>query len=133
MTNIVIVSHGRLAEALVEAAGMIAGAQERLKAVSILPGESPEALEDRLSAALRTGPGQETLVLLDLLGGTPCNVALRRLRHNPHLEAVTGVSLPMLLELLTSHPDAPAAELARLAAQAGQDAVRNLRPMLQKG
>lgn len=133
MTNIVIVSHGRLAEALVEAAEMIAGAQDRLKAVSILPGESPEALEGRLSAALHASPGQEALVLLDLLGGTPCNVALRCLRDAPHLEAVTGVSLPMLLELLTSPPDAPAAELARLAAQAGRDAVRNVRPMLQKG
>ena len=131
MINIVLVSHGELGDALIRAAEMIAGPAERVFSVPLLPGESPESFGDKLAVALREIEGQETLVLIDLFGGTPYNVAARQvLKEN--VECVTGVNLPMLLELLMSRDDAALPELAEAIAQAGQESVKNLGPMLNK-
>ncbi len=131
MINIVLVSHGELGDALIQAAEMIAGPAERLFSVPLLPGESPEGFGEKLDAALREIAGEETLVLIDLFGGTPYNVAARQvLKEN--VECVTGANLPMLLELVMSRDDATLAELAEDIAQAGRESVRNLGPMLCK-
>ena len=131
MINIVLVSHGELGDALIRAAEMIAGPAERVFSVPLLPGESPESFGDKLAVALREIEGQETLVLIDLFGGTPYNVAARQvLKEN--VECVTGVNLPMLLELLMSRDDAALPELAEAIAQAGQESVKNLGPILRR-
>jgi len=131
MINIVLVSHGELGDALIRAAEMIAGPAERLFSVPLLPGESPEGFGEKLDAALREIAGEETLVLIDLFGGTPYNVAARQvLKEN--VECVTGANLPMLLELVMSRDDATLAELAEDIAQAGRESVKNLGPMLRK-
>ncbi len=131
MVNIVLVSHGELGDALIQAAEMIAGPAERLFSVPLLPGESPESFGEKLDAALREIAGEETLVLIDLFGGTPYNVAARQvLKEN--VECVTGANLPMLLELVMSRDDATLAELAEDIAQAGRESVKNLGPTLCK-
>ena len=133
MINIVIVSHGELGDALIRAAEMIAGPAEDLYSVSLLPSDSPERFGERLEAALQEMEGQETLVLIDLFGGTPYNVAARQmLAGKEHIECVTGANLPMLLELVMSRDGASLPELAEEIARAGQESVKNLRPMLRK-
>ena len=77
MINIVVVSHADLGDALFRAAEMIVGETEGLYSVSLLPEDSPEAFGEKLEAALRPIEGEETLVLIDLFGGTPYNVAAR--------------------------------------------------------
>ncbi|MBL7065597.1 MAG: PTS sugar transporter subunit IIA [Anaerolineae bacterium] len=131
MINIVIVSHGDLGDALIRATEMIAGPIERLLSVPLLPDESPEGFEDKLSTALRGIEGEETLVLVDLPGGTPYNVVARHVLQG-NVECVTGVNLPMLLELVTSRDETLLAELAEAIAQTGQEAIRNVGPMLNK-
>jgi mannose/fructose/sorbose-specific phosphotransferase system IIA component len=131
MINIVLVSHGELGDALIRAAEMIAGPAERVFSVPLLPGESPESFGDKLTVALQDIEGEETLVLIDLFGGTPYNVAARRVLQE-NVECVTGANLPMLLELLMSRDDASLPELAEAIAQAGQESVKNLGPMLKR-
>ena len=131
MVNIVIVSHADLGDALIRAVEMIAGQAKGLYSVSLFPGDSPEGLEEKLEAALQEIEGQETLVLIDLFGGTPYNVAACQvLKEN--VECVTGANLPMLLELVTSRDGISLPELAKEIAQAGQESVKNLGPMLRK-
>ncbi len=131
MVNIVIVSHADLGDALIRAVEMIAGQAEGLYSVSLFPGDSPEGLGEKLEAALQEIEGQETLVLIDLFGGTPYNVAARQvLKEN--VECVTGANLPMLLELIMSRDGVSLPELAKEIAQAGQESVKNLGPMLSK-
>jgi len=131
MINIVIVSHADLGDALIRAAEMIAGSTEGLYSISLLPGDSPARLAERLEAMLRKLEGQETLVLIDLLGGTPYNVAARQaLKEN--IECVTGANLPMLLELVMSRDDVSLPELAERIAQAGRESVKNVGPLLNK-
>jgi PTS system mannose-specific IIA component len=131
MINIVLVSHGELGDALIRAAEMIAGPAERVFSVPLLPGESPESFGDKLTVALQDIEGEEALVLIDLFGGTPYNVAARRVLQE-NVECVTGANLPMLLELLMSRDDASLPELAEAIAQAGQESVKNLGPMLKR-
>jgi mannose/fructose/sorbose-specific phosphotransferase system IIA component len=131
LINIVIVSHADLGDALIRATEMIAGQSEGLYAVSLLPGDSPESLGEKLEAALQEIEGQETLVLIDLFGGTPYNVAARQvLKEN--VECITGANLPMLLELVMSRDGASLSELAEEIAQAGQESVKNLGPLLRR-
>jgi PTS system mannose-specific IIA component len=131
MINIVIVSHSDLGDALIRATEMIAGPVERLFSVSLLPDESPEGFGEKLATALRGIEGQETLVLVDLPGGTPYNVVARHVLKG-NVECVTGVNLPMLLELVTSRDEASLAELAEAIARVGQATIRNVGPMLNK-
>ena len=136
MINIVIVSHADLGDALIRATEMIAGPTEGLYSVSLFPDDSPECFGEKLEAVLEEIEGQETLVLIDLFGGTPYNVAacqmlvLKDLGEN--VECVTGANLPMLLELVMSRDDASLPELAEEIARAGQESVKSLGPMLRK-
>ena len=131
MINIVVVSHADLGDALFRAAEMIVGATEGLYSVSLLPKDSPEGFGEKLAAALQPIEGEETLVLIDLFGGTPYNVAARQvLKQN--VECVTGANLPMLLELVMSRDDASLSDLAEEIARAGQESVKNLGPMLRR-
>jgi mannose PTS system EIIA component len=131
MINVVLISHGDLGAALLQAAEMIAGPSESVQSVSLYPGEAPEAFGEKLAAAMAEIEGQETLILIDLFGGTPYNVAVRQvLKEN--VECVTGANLPMLLEVLMSRDTASLAELADSITQAGQESVKNLGPMLSK-
>jgi mannose/fructose/sorbose-specific phosphotransferase system IIA component len=131
MINIVLVSHADLGDALFRAAEMIVGATEGLYSVSLLPEDSPEGFGEKLEAALRPIEGEETLILIDLFGGTPYNVAARQvLKEN--VECVTGANLPMLLELVMSRDDASLSDLAEEIARAGQESVKNLGPMLHR-
>jgi mannose/fructose/sorbose-specific phosphotransferase system IIA component len=131
MVNIVIVSHADLGDALIRAAEMIVGSAEGLYSVPLLPDDSPETFGEKLETALRGIEGQETLILVDLFGGTPYNVAARQaLKEN--VECVTGANLPMLLELVVSRDTGTVADLAENIARAGQESVKNLGPMLRR-
>lgn len=123
--------HADLGDALFRAAEMIVGATEGLYSVSLFPEDSPEGFGEKLEAALQPIEGEETLVLIDLFGGTPYNVAARQVLKD-NVECVTGANLPMLLELIMSRDDASLSELAEEITRAGQESVKNLGPMLQR-
>lgn len=130
MVQIVLVSHADLGEALIRAVEMIAGPQEGLHALSLTPSDRPEDFQGRFATLMDSLAGEEVLVLIDLMGGTPYNVVARQLFERP-IECVTGANLPMLLELVFSREEYPASELAEHIAQAGKDSVNNLGPMLR--
>jgi mannose PTS system EIIA component len=107
MIGLVIATHGQLAEELLRTASGIVGPQERCEALTITAGASMEEARDRLGQAIRkVDDGQGVLILTDMFGGTPSNLALTFL--DDRIEVVTGVNLPMLLKLATGRADAPA-------------------------
>ncbi|MDY7040637.1 MAG: PTS sugar transporter subunit IIA [Chloroflexota bacterium] len=131
MTKIVLVTHGKFGEELLRSAEMIVGSQNDVYSVCLSCEESPECFGSKLDVALQDIGHEDTLILIDLFGGTPCNVAARWVR-DPQIECVTGVNLPMLIETLMMRDSSTAAELAEVAAQAGKESVRNLGPLLNK-
>jgi PTS system mannose-specific IIA component len=131
MINVVVVTHGDFGTALVRAAEMIVGPQENVRAVALLSEESPDGFGDKLDAALADLDGQDILLLIDLFGGTPCNVSSRKVLQT-NTEVITGMNLAMVIEALTSRDGTPLSELAVQVAEAGRKAVVNLKPLLCK-
>lgn len=99
--RIVIAAHGDLATALLSAAELICGPTDELRAVGIRPEDSPESYGERLAAAIGE-PGLPVLVLADLAGGTPNNVALSQVRGRPSAFVISGVNLAVVMEAAMS-------------------------------
>ncbi len=105
MVGLVVATHGRLAEELLRTAEGIVGPLEQCEAVSVAAGVSMEEARARLAEAVkRVDSGDGTLVLTDMFGGTPANLALTFLDEK--VEVVTGVNLPMIVKLATARDGA---------------------------
>jgi mannose/fructose-specific phosphotransferase system component IIA len=115
----VVVCHGKLAGALVEAAESITGVTDALLAVSNT-GCDRGALEDRVLVAL---DGRPAVVFVDLASGSCLFAVLKRLRSTPGVKAVTGVNLAMLVDFVFHRSLAPEEAVAR-AVEAGSRAIR---------
>lgn len=99
MIGKLILTHGGLARELLSAAQTISGRLSNFEAVSLDWNDGLEEAKAQISAALaRLDQGQGVLILTDMYGGTPCNVATGF--HQPgKVEILTGVNLPMVLRL----------------------------------
>jgi mannose PTS system EIIA component len=127
--GIVVVTHGQLAEELVRAAKTIVGDMPAVAAVSVGWGDDVAAARAAIERALAELGGQGALLLTDMFGGTPTNVALSYLA--PGVEIVTGVNLPMLIKLST-HRDGELGDLARLAREQGRDSIAVASELLER-
>ena len=104
MVGFVVATHGGLAEELLRTAEGIVGRLEQSEAVSIGASSSMEDCRTRLGDAVkRVDTGEGVLVLTDMFGGTPANLALTFLDEK--LEVVTGVNLPMVLKLASARAE----------------------------
>ena len=100
MFAIIVGTHGRLAEELLASAEMIFGEAENIASVPLVPGEGADDVAAKYEAALeRLDASGGALFLLDLFGGTPYNAACRLVLKNEKCGIVTGVNLPMLVEM----------------------------------
>jgi mannose/fructose-specific phosphotransferase system component IIA len=115
----VVVCHGRLAGALVDAAEQISGVTGALKAVSN-SGCDRGALEERVAEAVGDGPA---VVFVDLASGSCLFAVLNRLKASAAAKTVTGVNLAMLVDFVF-HRSLPLEEAAARAAIAGTKAIR---------
>ena len=104
MVGLVVATHGKLAEELLRTAEGIVGRLEQCEAVTVVSSSSMEEARARLADAIhRVDAGDGVLVLTDMFGGTPANLALTFLDEK--VEVVTGVNLPMILKLATARAD----------------------------
>jgi mannose/fructose-specific phosphotransferase system component IIA len=99
--RIVVAAHGDLAGALLAAAKLICGQLQDVVAVGLAPEDSPESFRERFMAAAGD-PDRPLLVLSDLAGGTPHNIALAATRQLPRAALISGVNLAVLLEAATT-------------------------------
>ncbi|GBG95158.1 mannose/fructose/sorbose-specific PTS system IIA component [Ligilactobacillus salitolerans] len=97
--RLILVSHGLFAKELLESAELIVGKIPGACAYGLTPEMGPADLQKKLEVELKkSSPEQEVLLALDLLGGTPSNVAVQLLSQFPQIEIVTGINLPMVIE-----------------------------------
>ena len=120
MIGILVVTHGRIAEELVEAARTIVGDAPGVVAVSIGWGDDPGAADAAIERGLAEAGGGDTLVLTDMFGGTPTNLSLPYLSEK--VEIVTGVNLPMLIKASTLR-EGVLVEIARAVREQGKGAI----------
>jgi mannose PTS system EIIA component len=119
----VIVTHGHLAGELLAAAEMIIGPISHIAAVSIGWHDDVDAARDEVQRAItRVSQGAGVLLLTDMFGGTPTNIASMFLEDGV-IEVVTGVNLPMVIKLATSTAEDPLTEIARKICDQGRQGI----------
>jgi PTS system mannose-specific IIA component len=119
----VIVTHGQLANELVSAAEMIVGEIHHITAVSIGWHDDVDVAREEVERAIqRVDVGSGVLLLTDMFGGTPTNIAATFLGQ-ASVEIVTGVNLPMVIKLATQDKDEQLDDLARRVRDQGQQQI----------
>ena len=120
MVGLVLATHGKLAQELLRTAEGVCGKIEQCRPVSLAASSAMEVARAELADAIRAvDSGDGVLVLTDMFGGSPANLALTFLDEK--IEVVTGVNLPMLVKLSTCRAeDAPLLETARMLTGYGQ-------------
>jgi PTS system mannose-specific IIA component len=120
MIGLVLVTHGRLAEEFVVAMEHVVGQQERIEPISIGPDDDMEARRADIAAAItRVDEGRGVIVLSDLFGGTPSNLAIS-LMEAGRVEVIAGINLPMLIRLGSARKTMKVTEAVAAARDAGR-------------
>lgn len=131
MLGVVLVTHGRLADEFVNIVEHIMGAQERLETVCIAPGDDMEQRrKDIMMAADRVSAGKGVVVLTDMFGGTPSNLAISVMKSDK-LEVLAGMNLPMLIKLMSVRNVLPLSTAVVQAQEAGRKYINVARNLLK--
>jgi PTS system mannose-specific IIA component len=121
--GVVVVTHGQLANELVNAAEMIVGDQPQFTAVSIGWHDDVNDARDDIAQAIERVRGPEGVLLLtDMFGGTPSNLGMTFLETD-RLEVITGVNLPMLIKLAGLRSSAGLLAVAKEMREHGRNAI----------
>lgn len=140
MIGLVLVTHGRLANEFLAALEHVVGPQANAVAISIGSDDDMEARrQDILKAVARVNDGAGVVVLTDMFGGTPSNLAISIMESSAGrkdtggVEVIAGVNLPMLIKLASTRGDTPLAEVVVEAQDAGRKYINSASALLQKG
>ncbi len=120
MIGLVLVTHGRLAVEFVSALEHVVGPQRNVGAVCIGPEDDMEMRRNEiLDAVARCDTGAGVVVLTDMFGGTPSNLAIS-IMDRARIEVIAGVNLPMLIKLASVRQTEPLAAAVQAAREAGR-------------
>ncbi|HIX90714.1 MAG TPA: PTS fructose transporter subunit IIA [Candidatus Agathobaculum pullicola] len=128
MGKVIILTHGELAKSLYESTGMFIADRTGLEALGL--GIDIEAFRTSLRKTLLEDAEQDFLILADLFGGTPFNIAASLIsevkEQGKKMEVITGVNLPMLLEIVPLISEMSCQELKKIALEVGTEGIRDL-------
>jgi len=120
MIGLVLVTHGRLAEEFIAATEHVVGPQSSIKAICIGPEDDMEQRrQDILAAVQEVDRGKGAIILTDMFGGTPSNLAIS-VMDKAKVEVIAGVNLPMLIKLASVRGKASLGEAVTAAQESGR-------------
>jgi mannose PTS system EIIA component len=123
MIGLILVTHGKLAEEFVAAMQHVVGRQEAVATVCIGPNDDMEARRQEIAAAIAAvDGGAGAIVLTDLFGGTPSNLAISLMKAGK-VEVIAGINLPMLIRLAKARSCMGLAEAVTAARDAGRNYI----------
>lgn len=132
MIGLVFVTHGNLASEFVAAMEHVVGKQENVECVCIGPEDDMEnRRHEILQKAKGVDCGQGVLLLTDMFGGTPSNLAMSVIGHG-NFDVIAGVNLPMLIKLASARQNMPLEECVICAHEAGKKYI-NIASQLLNG
>ena len=123
MIGMIIVTHGNLAEHFVDAMQNVVGPQEQIATICIGPSDDMEQRRREIAeaiAAVDTGSG--AIILTDLFGGTPSNLAISLLETG-RIEVIAGINLPMLIRLAGARKAMDVVDAVHAAQEAGRNYI----------
>ncbi len=100
--ELILISHGKMAEGLKASAELIMGEQEHIHTVCLLPSEGPEDFKQKFEEAIAGMNIEDITVFADLMGGTPANVVSRLIMSGQNIHLLSGMNLPLVIEWLNS-------------------------------
>lgn len=125
MIGLVLVTHGRLAAEFITAMEHVVGPQESIEAICIGPDDDMERRRKDIAKAIsKVDQGQGVIILTDLFGGTPSNLAIS-LMKSENIEVIAGVNLPMLIRAL-NYRDEPLAVVVEKALDGGTEGITRM-------
>ena len=120
MIGLVLVTHGRLAEEFRAALEHVVGPQEQIETICIGPDDDMEQRrQDILDAVDAVDENQGVVLLTDMFGGTPSNMAISVMDED-RIEVIAGVNLPMLIKLVSVRTDRSITDAVNEACEAGR-------------
>jgi len=120
MIGVVLVTHGALAIEFKSALEHVVGPQEHVETIAIGPDDDMEERRNDILAAVDSADqGQGVVILTDMFGGTPSNLAISVMQQRS-VEVIAGVNLPMLVKLARVRADMEIKQAVNLAAEAGR-------------
>lgn len=124
MIGLVIATHARLGEELINASEMIIGPTDNARAVSIRMGDSVESIREQIKLAINDvgKDGDGVVIMTDMFGGTPSNISLSFL-ETEQIEVLTGVNLPMVLKFFNSQDGLALIELSGILKAYGEQSI----------
>ena len=117
--GVVIVTHYRLGEEFLQALRRIVPDAPPFQAVSIDPKQSVDEMREAIADALRRAGGEGVLILTDMFGGTPSNLAIS-VMDDAQIEVIAGINLPMLVKLASVRQDCSLTQAIDKAKDAGR-------------
>lgn len=124
MIGLVLVTHSGLATALKRSAEMIVGAVDVVSLVELEQGDQADDIMARVVHAVDSVNAGGAIIMTDLFGGTPSNMAMSFLKEGS-IEVVTGVNLPMIIEFFSKRERLTVAELAKELQNSGREGIIN--------
>jgi len=127
MVGLVLISHGQLAEELLRSAEMILGPLPLAQALALGRGDDPAYLTEQLRKVVDAvgGDGDGVLILTDMFGGTPSNIALSCLERG-RVDILTAMNLPMVLKFSSYRARVSLDKLCALVRESSQQAIVQL-------
>ncbi|MEP2234232.1 MAG: PTS sugar transporter subunit IIA [Alteripontixanthobacter sp.] len=123
MIGLILVTHGRLADEFVHAMEHVVGEQKAVATVCIGPEDDVEQRREQISDAIgQVEDGDGVIILTDLFGGTPSNLAIS-LMDTGRVEVIAGINLPMLIRLAGARSKLPIGEALAAAQEAGRNYI----------
>ncbi|MBO0905156.1 PTS sugar transporter subunit IIA [Jiella sonneratiae] len=120
MIGLVLVTHGRLADEFLNAVEHVVGPQDAFETISIGPEDDMEQRRiDIVEAVARADRGSGVIILTDMFGGTPSNLAIS-VMEGSRVDVLAGVNLPMLIKLASVREEKPMADALLAAQEAGR-------------
>ena len=132
MIGVVVVSHGKLARELVAAAEHVVGTQAHFTSISIDADDDMEARREQIiQTAKACDTGKGVIILTDMFGGTPSNLAISVMPKGK-IEVIAGVNLPMLIKLAEVRATRDLMGAAEAASEAGRKYISIASQLLEK-
>lgn len=132
MISLIIGTHGSFSKELINSAELIYGKLENVNYITFLPGEGQNDLINKYKDIVnKLDQDPKILFLVDLFGGSPFNAASILVFDNVNTDVVTGVNLPMLLEVYSNLENSTLNELVEIAINSAQKSVCSLKKSIE--
>lgn len=132
MIGLVIVTHGNLAVEMLKVMEHIVGPQKMVETVCIGAEDNMEARRDEIESAIsKVNDGEGVIVLTDLFGGTPSNLAISMMQKGK-VEVIAGINLPLLVKLASVRKNGDIDAASQAAQEAGRKYIQVASSLIQQ-